>query len=281
MRVLVTGAQGFTGRYVIEVLKQRGHEAVEAAADLLDIDALRHDVEAARPEATIHLAARAFVGSSDYRSFYEVNQIGTFNLLAVLASAAPASMVLLASSAQVYGGAASGLLTEDQPLRPSNHYALSKMFMERGATMWAGQLRLLIARPFNYTGVGQDENYLVPKIVAHFRRREPVVELGNLHVRRDFGDVRSVAEAYVKLVEAPEGLATCYNVASGALSSIGDILEQLTRLTGHQIDVRVNPAFVRANDVAELGGDATLLRSALAGWAPLPLTDTLQWMLDE
>jgi GDP-6-deoxy-D-talose 4-dehydrogenase len=279
MRVLVTGALGFTGRYVAAELARRGHEAIGLEADLLNADALRREVQATLPDATIHLAARAFVDSSDFNAFYGVNQVGTFNLLDALVDAAPGSTVLLASSAQVYGAAASGLLNEEQPLHPSNHYALSKAFMEQGAMLWADRLRLLVARPFNYTGVGQEERYLVSKIVAHFRRRDPVIELGNLHVLRDFGDVRAVADAYVGLVEASDLPVATYNVASGVLSSIGDIVEHLTQHTGHRIKVRVNPAFVRANDVAELGGDATLLHAALPHWAPRPLTDTLNWML--
>lgn len=279
MRVLVTGAHGFTGRYVVAELAYRGHEAMALEADLLDADALRREVQAMRPDATIHLAARAFVDSSDFNSFYGINQIATFSLLEALARTAPGSTVLLASSAQVYGAAASGLLNEEQPLHPGNHYALSKAFMEQGAALWADRLRLLVARPFNYTGVGQEERYLVAKIVAHFRRRDRVIELGNLHVLRDFGDVRAVADAYVGLVEACDLLKATYNVASGVLSSIGDIVEHLTQRTGHRIEVRINPAFVRANDVAELGGDAAQLRLALPGWMPRPLTDTLNWML--
>lgn len=279
MRVLVTGAHGFTGRYVADALGKRAHEALALESDLLDAVALRQEVRTARPDATIHLAARAFVDSSDFGAFYGVNQVGTFNLLDALAEASPGSTVLLASSAQVYGGAASGLLDEEQPLNPGNHYALSKAFMEQGAALWADRLHLLVARPFNYTGEGQEERYLVPKIVAHFRRRDPVIELGNLHVLRDFGDVRAVADAYVGLVEARNLPARVYNVASGVLSSIGGIVEHLSKRTGYRIEVRVNPAFVRANDVAELGGDASRLRSALPGWGPRPLADTLDWML--
>lgn len=281
MRVLVTGAHGFTGRYVTSELVRRGHEALALEADLLDGDALRREAEAVRPDATIHLAARAFVASDDYGAFYGVNQVGTFNLLNALAQAATGSRVLLASSAQVYGSTASGLLTEEQPLHPGNHYALSKAFMEQGASLWGDRLHLVVTRPFNYTGRGQEERYLVPKIVAHFRRRDPVIELGNLHVLRDFGDVRAVADAYAGLIEAIDLPAGTYNVASGALTSIAEIVGHLSDVTGHLIDVRVNPAFVRANDVAELGGDAGRLRAALPGWAPRPLSDTLDWMLAE
>jgi GDP-6-deoxy-D-talose 4-dehydrogenase len=91
--------------------------------------------------------------------------------------------------------------------------------------------------------------------------------------------VRAVADAYVGLVEAPDLPDRVFNVASGVLSSIGGIVDALTARTGHRIEVRVNPAFVRANDVAELGGDARRLRAALPGWSPRPLADTLEWML--
>lgn len=281
MRVLVTGQQGFTGRYVSNELDRRGHDVVALAGDLRDPAAVRQEIAAARPDATIHLAAQAFVDSTDYDGFYGVNQVGTFNLLEALAATVPQSTVLLASSAQVYGNAAAGLLTEEQPLRPANHYALSKAFMEQGAAaLWGDRLHLLIARPFNYTGVGQEERYLVPKIVAHFRQRAPSIELGNLHVLRDFGDVRAVADAYVDLVETRDDLSDgVFNVASGVLTSVGQIIEHLAERTGHKIEVRVNPVFVRANDVPELGGDSTRLRAALSGWSPRRLTDTLDWML--
>lgn len=281
MRVLVTGAQGFTGRYVTDELARRGHVALPLESMLEDAVSLRRELETVQPDATIHLAALAFVDSNDYAAFYGVNQVGTFNLLDALAAAVPGTTVILVSSAQVYGDAAAGLLTETQPLRPVNHYAFSKAFLEQGAALWADRLNLLVTRPFNYTGVGQEERYLIPKIVAHFRRHEPVIELGNLHVRRDFGDVRSVAEAYIGLLEAQNLPTGVFNVASGVLSSIGDIVEHLTQRTGHEITIRVNPAFVRARDVAELGGNAARLRSALPGWTPRPMRETLDWMLSQ
>ena len=278
MRVLVTGAQGFTGRYVVARLAERGHEAVPLAADLRDAAALADAAATVRPDATIHLAARAFVDSGDYHGFYAVNQVGTFSLLDALARAAPGTPVLLASSAQVYGGSTAGLIDESHPFAPPNHYALSKAAMEQGAAFWGDRLRLVVARPFNYTGVGQEERYLVPKIVSHFRRREPAIELGNLHVRRDFGDVRTVADAYVALVERDAGPGP-FNVATGRVSDIASILDHLASRTGHRIAVRVNPAFVRANDVPEFGGDHRRLRAALPDWRPRALEDTLDWML--
>ncbi|WP_174278211.1 NAD-dependent epimerase/dehydratase family protein [Sphingomonas bacterium] len=279
MRVAVTGADGFTGRYLLPELARRGHEPVPLVADIADARALAAEVTAAAPDAIVHLAARAFVADDDYAGFYTVNQVGTFHLLDATARARPGARVILASTAQVYGAQAAGLLVEDRPVLPANHYALSKAAMEAGSRFWADRLRITVVRPFNYTGVGQEGRYLVPKIIDHFRRRAPLIELGNLDVRRDFGDVRAVADAYAGLLEASAPPAVV-NVAAGVLESVRGIVARLEALTGHAMDVRVNPAFVRADDVPELGGDVGRLRAALPGWRPRPLAETLPWMLD-
>lgn len=277
MRVAVTGASGFTGRFVAEALATAGAECVSLAADLTDPAAVAAAVADTRFDRLIHLAALAFVGVADWQGFYEVNQLGTFHLLDAIAKVRPGMRCVLASSAQVYGPGAEGLVTEDAATRPANHYAVSKFAMEQGAALWRDRLEIVVARPFNYTGVGQETQYLIPKIVDHFRRRAPVIELGNLRVKRDFGDVRAVAEAYVGLALAEVPPARV-NIATGEVRSIDDILGILAQLSGHAPEVRVNPAFVRANDVPVLGGDPMRLRAALPGWAPRDLSDTLAWM---
>ena len=279
MRIAVTGSDGFTGRYVADALAGRGHEALPVLSDITDSGQLAEEIASLRPDGCIHLAAIAFVAETDFRPFYHVNQIGTFNLLTVLAETAPGIAVLLPSSAQVYGADAQGTIGEDAATDPHNHYALSKIAMEQGAQFWADRLKLIVTRPFNYTGVRQEERFLIPKIIAHFARRAPLIELGNLHVRRDFGDVRSVAEAYVALIERGEACGPL-NVSSGTPHSIGDILGIAERLSGHRMEVEVNPAFVRGNDPALLLGDNARLREKLPGWAPRALEDTLGWMLE-
>ncbi|UUL82181.1 GDP-mannose 4,6-dehydratase [Sphingomonas qomolangmaensis] len=274
----MTGGQGFTGRYLADALVAAGHEPSAFAADVTDRAAVEAAVDAARPDAVIHLAASAFVHSDDVVGFYAINQIGTFHLLDALARTAPGVPVLLASSATIYGNAASGYLTEDAPCAPANHYAASKLAMEIGARLWADRFPIVTVRPFNYTGRGQDERYLIAKIVAHFRRRDAVIELGNLDVARDFGDVRAVVQAYVGLIEQRTG--GVYNVCTGAVHSIRDIIAMCQAITGHAIEVRVNPAFVRANDVALLAGNPARLRAALPQWQVPTMHDTLAWMLE-
>lgn len=280
MRVALTGATGFTGRFVSAALEQVGATPVVLQVDLRDQTAIDQAVDGLDFDRVIHLAGHAFIDASDWQSFYAVNQLGTLNLLDAVSRKKPGTRCILASSAQVYGPNAEGLITEDAPTNPVNHYAISKRTMEEGAELWRDRLEIVVTRPFNYTGVGQDTQYLIPKIVDHFRRRADVIELGNTWVKRDFGDVRSVADAYAGLALA-NGVPPVVNVATGAASSIGDILDQLTTISGHHIEVEVNQAFVRKGDVEVLAGDATLLRQTLPGWQPRAISDTLQWMYDE
>ena len=135
----------------------------------------------------------------------------------------PPPAKVLASSANVYGNLQPGLLSESNPVNPANDYAVSKLAMEYMARLWIPKLPVAIARPFNYTGVGQSESFLIPKIVTHFVHRKHRIELGNMDVWREFNDVRDVVHAYRMLLEArPVGQVV--NVCSSNLVSLRDAL---------------------------------------------------------
>jgi len=295
-RALITGSAGFTGRYVAQELRAAGYQVHgivapgsaagmdEFSVDLNDRAGLAAVVQQVQPDVVVHLAAIAFVGHGDAEQIYRVNVAGTRNLLEALAGLArrPAA-VLLASSANIYGNTDVGIIGEDVPAAPANDYAVSKLAMEYMARLWSDRLPLIIARPFNYTGVGQDENFLLPKIVSHFRRREARIELGNLHVWRDFSDVRMVASSYRRLLAAPAAATAgrAFNICSGNAHSLGEVLELMADIAGYRIDVHVNPAFVRANEVVRLVGDNRRLAGVIGAAGvvdPVPLADTLRWM---
>lgn len=266
-RVLLTGRSGFTGRHVAERLEALGHEVVPAAgvrSTILDLTRRQTLVEAIdvwQPDFVIHLAAISFVAHDDATALYAVNTVGTEHLLHALAQARhPVRKVVLASSANVYGNATVEPIDERTPPAPVNHYACSKLAMEHIARTWFGRLPIVITRPFNYTGPGQDTRFLVPKIVSHFARGEPRIELGNLDVVRDFSDVRMVADVYCRLLTAPV-TSDVVNICSGEGRSLRSIIEQISDLSGRRIEVQVNPAFVRASEVHRLVGDPAKLQS--------------------
>jgi nucleoside-diphosphate-sugar epimerase len=291
MKVLVTGIKGFTGRYVAAALATAGHEVYGLGlqrpaagernyyqADLGDVGVLTRCLMQVRPEAIIHLAALAYVDEADGEAFYRINLLGTRNLLVAAARAESADCVLLVSSGNIYGNQPGGPLSEACLPKPANEYAVSKLAMEYMASTWQDRLPIVVARPFNYTGIGQSERFLVPKIVSHFRRRAATIELGNVDVQRDFCDVRTVADAYRAIAERKPVGATL-NVCSGRLTGLRDIVALCEKISGHAIQVEVNPCFSRSNEVRVLCGDPSRLRAELGGWEPRPVEETLQWML--
>ena len=280
MRILLTGAAGFTGLFFKRHAEAAGHTVWSLATDLTDKAAVAAEVMQAEPDAVVHLAAISFVGHANESAFYAVNVVGTTNLLSALAELpTKPRKVLLASSANVYGNCEVSPITEEQPPAPVNHYATSKLAMEHMSLAFLDRLPIVIARPFNYTGPGQAPQFLIPKLVNHFASRAERIELGNLHVEREFNDVRMVCEAYLRLLERGEP-GQIYNVCSGQPYTLEYVLATLERITGHSMVVDVNPAFVRANEVHRLCGGPQKLHSAIGkldGWG---LSDTLSWMLE-
>ena len=289
-RALITGLRGFTGRYLAHELRAAGYHVFGTAmpgedggADVFNVDlcdraAVAAMIEQIQPDVVAHLAGIAFVAHSDVDLIYRVNILGTRNLLEALAAQSHRpEAVLLASSANVYGNACAGVIDETVLPAPSNDYAVSKLAMEHMSKLWSDQLPIIITRPFNYTGVGQHENFLLPKIVSHFRKGARAIELGNLAVERDFSDVRMVARTYRRLLAvSPAGQA--FNICSGKGHSLSGVIDVMSGIAGYDIDVRVNPAFVRPKEVLTLVGSNDKLTSVIGAVAPTPLPETLRWM---
>lgn len=288
-RALVTGISGFTGRYVSIELEAAGYRVIgltdlpHQQADWLTVDlndrlALASAITQIQPEVVVHLAGIAFVDHGDVDAIYRTNIVGTHHLLDALASLRkPPRIVVLASSATIYGNATVEIIDETTPATPQNDYAVSKLAMEYMAQLWVDRLPIVVARPFNYTGVGQSLSFVLPKIVDHFRRREVAIELGNLDVSRDFWDVRCVAQAYRSLVEiAPVG--EVFNLCSGRAYSLREAIGVLELLAGYQIEVKVNPTFVRINEVQRLSGSNRKLLGKISQLEDYTLQETLEWM---
>lgn len=279
MKILLTGANGFTGRSFSQVATAAGHEIVALHSDLTAVEALRAEVLASVPDAVVHLAAISFVGHADEEAFYRVNVIGTMNLLAAVAALPRLpTRFLLASSANIYGNCKASPINETQAPAPVNHYAMSKLAMEHMAWTYLDRLPIVITRPFNYTGPGQAAHFLIPKLVSHFARCAAQIELGNLQVEREFNDVRMVCDAYLKLLDKGRP-GEAYNVCSGQPYTLQHVIATLEQITNHHMDVQVNPAFVRANEVHRLCGNPSKLLATVGSLSNHTLAETLSWML--
>lgn len=295
-RTLITGAAGFTGRYLVTELADRGHqvhalvhgrpdEAIDGVAavhqaDLADLESVTRIVDEIRPDYVVHLAAIAFVGHGNVEDLYRSNVVGTRQLLEALSQqdASPGS-VIVASSANVYGNSQAGVLDEATAPAPANDYGVSKVAVEYLAQIYSKRLPIVLVRPFNYTGVGQSANFIIPKIVQHARDRKPFIDLGNLEVSRDFSDVRTVVDAYARLLTEPSAHGSTFNICSGRAVSLKSIIELVQKLSGHRFEVRRNPAFVRANEVHSLCGSCARVEAVIGPLDHVPLEETLRWML--
>ena len=282
MKILLTGTSGFTGRHFMDAATRAGHTVVPLLAELTEPAQVAAEVAQAQPDAVVHLAAISFVAHADASALYAVNTVGTTHLLAAVAALHKVPRcVLLASSANVYGNCNHSPIAETQAPAPVNHYAMSKLAMEHMARTYADRLPLIITRPFNYTGPGQAPQFVIPKLVEHYARKAPHIDLGNIHVEREFNDVRLVCEAYLTLLSHGQA-GEVYNICTGQAYNLQQVMDALTGLTGHGLEVRVNPEFVRATEVHRLCGDPDKLQAATGlDLRRYDLAATLQTMLEQ
>lgn len=285
-KVLLTGVDGFTGKYVEKELVSRGYSVIglvyrdasegQVACDLTDRHAVVECLQSVKPDYIVHLAALSFVGHADQKAFYDVNVFGALNLLeAAKQLNLNLAKVVLASSANIYGNPENvESISETIVPSPVNHYAMSKLAMEHMAKLWFAEMPIIITRPFNYTGPGQAEHFLIPKIVSHFKKKANRIELGNTDVSRDFSDVRDIASAYVDLLES-ETHSEIVNLCSGHVTSLGDIISKMEEIAGYHIEVHVNPDFVRSNEIKILGGDNRKLLSVTGSAPSIKIEQTL------
>ena len=288
-RVLVTGIDSFTGKRLKQHLEQSGFcvfgtclkptgSSADFVCDITDKQAIEKVLKTTRPGYVIHLAGISFVGHKVVEDFYRVNVLGTQNLLdAMVESGLVFYKVILASSATVYGNQGLAVLDEGVCPMPANHYGMSKLAMEHVARTYFDKLPIIVTRPFNYVGVGQPEHFVIPKIVSHFKRGDKVIELGNISVEREFNDVLFACEVYKRLLEI-EHSGEIVNLCSGKGVALQTVIDTLNQLAGYEIDVQVNPAFVRANELQSLVGSADKLKRLIGQVESISLAGTLKDM---
>lgn len=279
MKVLLTGADGFTGRHFAERALKAGHAVVPLKTDLRDLTGLKTEVAHLDFDAVVHLAALSSVVHANELELYEINTLGTVRLLEALAPRATMlRCVLMASSANIYGNCIESPISETQCPAPLNHYAASKLAMEHMVRARLDDLPLVITRPFNYTGVGQSSQFVIPKLIEHVAQKRTTVRLGNVHVAREFNDVRMVCDAYISLLSNAK-IGHTYNICTGVSHPLSSVIQLLGEISGHELSCQVDPTLVRQHEVLDLCGDPRKWRSVCPDVHLPSLKDTLIWML--
>jgi GDP-4-dehydro-6-deoxy-D-mannose reductase len=299
-RALITGGTGFVGTYLAAFLRERGSQiAVLASAgcdakvqttecyevDIRDAERVRSAIDDFRPDHIYHLAGVSSVDLSwkSPRLTYEVNVFGTLNVLEAATTLPSPPRILNVSTAQVYGPTRLPI-SEDSLIGPDNPYAASKAMAELMALQYRNQnTEIVTARSFNHTGPGQSSDFVLSSIARQFAEIEaglcePRLAVGNVHVKRDFTDVRDVVRAYTMLLENGASRET-YNVCSGCSWSIKELIGQFESASGINVAVETQPERRRTGEISEVRGNPSKIRTAI-GWEPqIPLETTIQDLL--
>jgi GDP-4-dehydro-6-deoxy-D-mannose reductase len=290
MRILVTGAGGFVGKYLLKELTDHGHESAALdlsfpalpahathawSGDLRNASEVNRIVAAAKADGCVHLGAASFVpmGQSNPDMVLSVNIVGTLNLLEAFRKHAPSARILVISSSHIYGSTPENVaISENAPLRPVSVYAISKAAADLASLAHSKQyqMHIMTARPSNHTGPGQSPPFLVPSLAKQVcaiarAESENVLHVGNLESRRDFTDVRDVVRAYRLLLELGQA-SEAYNISSGNILSVREILETLCRIAGVSPDIQVDPGKYRPYDSSPLVDISKLQNHT--GWRP-------------
>lgn len=296
MKVLVIGCNGFAGRHALAALRQAGHAVVggdlvrmppdsvpSLTLDVRDLASISNALETVRPDAVLHLGGIAFVplGWTEPQLVFSVNTVGTLNVLDAVRRQARPVRVLVVTSAEVYGShPAPAPLPEDTPYRPDNIYGVAKAAADHSALLYAGHhhLDVMVARPSNHIGPGQSKDFVSSAFAAQLAAiaagAPPVLRVGNLDQRRDFTDVRDVARAYVRLLEQGHP-GTAYNIASGRMIPVRDILDVLCDVAKVRPQIDVDPTLFRPHETRPAYDVSRILHHV--GWKPeIPLRQTLE-----
>lgn len=288
--VLVTGARGFVGRYLVEHLEHTGAEVTgwgRERVDLLDRRGVSRAMAELRPSVVYHCAGAAHVGQSfdNVADTLAANVLGTHHVLDALRNAGVSARVLITGSSLVYRQSDRALKEED-PTGPATPYAVSKLAQEMlgHRSITDDRQQVLLTRPFNHIGPRQDPTYAAPSFAQQIAliekgRIRPEITVGNLDAARDLHDVRDTIRAYTAIVERGEP-GRVYNVCAGQAFKIGDVLDRLVAMSRVPVTVTVDPARYRPSDNLMLLGDRSRIEREL-GWKPrISLNQTLADLLD-
>lgn len=303
-RVFITGCSGFLASYLIDLLHREGNCKLSGITEIPGFTSDKIDVhhidirdkkklfaimKKIRPQVTFHLAAITNVAFSwEHQDLtYEVNFIGSSNLIEAIALYAADSRVLLMSSAELYGDTEKKFLDENTAISVRNPYSLSKYAMEMAADLYINSKNfdIIKLRSFNFTGPGQDKKFVTSDFSAQIAAiekgtKEPAIRVGNLSAVRDFSDVRDTAR-YLKVIAEKGSRGGIYNLCSGTTHSIREILDILLSFSEKEIKVVEDKEKFRPLDISRLAGDRSLIRERFQLQPQYKIEQTLLDLLND
>ncbi len=305
MRVVITGANGFVGPHLAKLLKEKGADVtgfvfgslhkkseffVSCEVDITNYYETEKAILTIQPDQIYHLAAQSSVHKSWEAPLltYQVNVLGTLNLLEAAKKLNKEVKVLIVGSAEEYGMLAKEkVLTEEDPLCPQNPYALTKALVEylvEDKYFTESNLKIIRTRSFLHIGPGQATGFVTSDFASQIAnvekgKQEPILKVGNLEAKRDFLDVRDVVRAYSLLLEKGKA-GEVYQVTRGKNFSVQEILEKLLSLAAKEIKIEQDPAKIRRVDLPRLLGSNEKIKKE-TGWQPeIPIEQTLNDVLE-
>ena len=309
MKILITGAGGFVGTYLIRQLQKKSDNEIYGAVykstsdissllpqnhilegDLTDFAVAESHLQTVQPDIIYHLAALSVVGNSFANAIKVINTNTnlSFNLFEAARLIVPKARIINICSANVYGAVldSSRPLTESTPFRPLNPYSVSKinqemLGLEYHLTYGSDVIAL---RPFNHTGIGQTTDFLIPRLAQQFAAIEkgqlaPTIEIGNLDSIRDFSDVRDMVSAYVLAAESCLA-GEAYNIGSGKGYKVSQVIDIFQSLSQAKVEIKVKKDLVRSADVPALVADFTKFKEATGYFPVISLERTISDILD-
>lgn len=288
-KILIFGIGGFAGKYLAQEFLNNGYDVI--GSDIVQPKNLQHNVSFYKcnlleydnvsklinnllPDMIVNLAAISSVATSWNipQMTMSVNVIGALNILEAAKLSKKMPKIMFVGSSEEYS-ASEFPLNEEYKLNSSNPYGISKVTQEIFAKLYRDQygMKIYCVRPFNHTGVGQSDSFVLPsfcKQVAAIEKSKMsgVIKVGNLTAKRDFSDVRDIVRAYRMVIESND-CTKIYNVGSGKAYSLQSLLDYIISLSSQKISVEIDSERLRPIDNMYICCDNTSIRSDL-GWDP-------------
>lgn len=293
MRILITGIGGFVGNILHSMLRDMNYEVYGidffstdkniVKINITDPVAIQDAMIKISPDFILHLAAISRVDLNEPQNIFNVNVNGTLNLLSACLKLREKPKIIVVSSSQVYGIPENNTqsLNENADIKPVNLYGASKAAAENIAMAFYNEfdLPVVIARPFNHTGKGQSEHFIIPKLIQAYKKKQKKLTIGNTDISRDYLDVRDVVNAYIKIMQNFHP-GEVYNISSGESISLSDIISIIENLSDHKLNIVPDKELFRKNEIVNIRGDSSKIIKE-TGWEPkYDINETLRWMLE-